>query len=354
MPVSPRPVDVLRRLLALWPDDPAGCEAVCAAIRRWPPVLEEASRHGVLGVLSPLLITVVPAQVRGEIEQRRLAERLWSQSLEQTLGEVLAELEDAAIKTVLLKGPILSERLYGDATVRLSTDLDLLIRPADLDRAVQALHPLGYKAPDGPAEQYYRRHHHHLALDRPKGPRVELHFRAFTGFGIEIRAEEFVERSGRYPSSRGLACSILSPEDELLFLAIHAAGHGLARLGWLYDIKIWLRKYPHVHWPIVFARARRRQVEKALAFTLAVVHCWFGVAIPSSKRPTRYEHQLLVWSENCPEDSRAGKLLAFWLQASLCDRPGLAFNYLSHHFGRIARRRMHQWLPAVIPEDWSG
>ncbi len=361
MPASPRPVDTLRHLLALWPDDPAGLEAACSAVTDWPAVLEEACRHGVLGVLAAPFAngpSVIPADARKVIEQRRLAERLWSDRLGLALGEILAALGDTAIQSAVLKGPVLSERLYDDPSVRISTDLDVLVRPADLDRAVDALRRQGYQAPGGVTERYYRRHHHHVGLESAQGPRVELHFRAFTGLGVEVRSEELIERSIHYQSPNGLSCMVLSPEDELLFLAVHAAGHGWARFGWLYDLKTWLRKYPAVHWPAVNRRAQRCQVKKALSFTLAVLRDWLGTCIPPEAQTTHRLAQptgrFLALSAECPEHSRRGKLLALLLQASLCDRPGLALSYLGHHFGRIARRRLRRWLPALVPEPWSG
>lgn len=359
MPAAPRSADVLDCLLTLWPDDPAGFRAACVRVTDWSVLMEKAARHGVLGVLAwPLLeeVSTLPAEVRKAIEQRRLAERLWADRLSQALGQVLEKLTDAAVQTVVLKGPILGERLYADPAARISTDLDLLIRPADLDRAIAALKPLDYRDPIGPASRYHRQFHHHLRLDRAAGPPVELHFRAFTGLGTEIGSREMLNRSTRYLSTSGIACSVVSAEDELLFLAVHAVGHGLARLIWLYDLKMWLRRYPEVRWPIVFSRARQWQVQAALAFALDILHRRLGTVSPSRKhRPSRRTaRRLLDWSARCPESSRRGKLLAFLLQASLCDRPALSRRYLRHHFGRVLRRRLRQWLPTWTPEEWSG
>ena len=357
MPASPRPADVLCRLLAVWPDDPAGFAVACSSIKDWPAVLHEASRHGVLGVLErPLLEKAPSGEIRAAIESRRLAERLWSDKLGPALDEALTVLEAAGTQTAVLKGPILSERLYDEPTVRISTDLDILISPTDLDRAVTALETLGYKAQTGPAGRYYRRHHHHLSLERPSGPQVELHFRGFTGLGTEIPAEKLLVHCVRNQSPRGPNYLVLSPEDEFLFLAVHAAGHGFARLIWLYDLKIWLRKFPSVRWPVVFSRARRWQVETALGFALKYLQRRFGTPVPEvgNRRPHPMADRLLSWSGQVPEESRRGKLLAFLLQASLCDRPGLAISYLGHHFGRILRRRLQRWLPRLTPEEWSG
>ena len=63
---------------------------------------------------------------------------------------------------------------------------------------------------------------------------------------------------GRASSSslEGMAVRYLCPEDELVYLARHAANHMLGRVGWLYDLKLHLRAHPTLDWQRVVAVAK--------------------------------------------------------------------------------------------------
>ena len=56
-------------------------------------------------------------------------------------------LADAGIRCTPLKGPLLGEAIYGDPGRRLSSDIDLLVAPEQLQAAVEVVRGLGYGAP---------------------------------------------------------------------------------------------------------------------------------------------------------------------------------------------------------------
>jgi len=61
-----------------------------------------------------------------------------------TLGVVEA-LRRRDVPSVVLKGPSLGDRLYGDPSLRPSGDIDLLVAPEDFERALSALAEHGYE-----------------------------------------------------------------------------------------------------------------------------------------------------------------------------------------------------------------
>ena len=64
----------------------------------------------------------------------------------QQLCSLLAAFDRASVPVIPLKGPALGEALYRDPGLRPFTDLDLLVRRADVARAVALLSNLGYRA----------------------------------------------------------------------------------------------------------------------------------------------------------------------------------------------------------------
>lgn len=353
----------LQALLAAWPDQPERFRSLWRQVENPEALLHQAARHGILGVLATPLSdpAALPATLQLALQQRLLAERLWQEQLLQAHRETLLALEKAGIQVAVLKGPMLSERLHGDPCCRRSTDVDLLIDAPDLHRAVEALAAAGYQREAGPSTLYHERYHHHVALYCPLRPVLELHLRLFTGFGVVLSAGDVLPRCWRFHSTTGLACWLLNAEDEFLHLCVHAAGHEFDRLAWLYDLKLFLLKQPIADWTALCDRAETLGVALALAFTLEVLRRRLAVQLPEAEsflrryRPRwRTAARLLAWLETLPAGSRRAKLAALLLQASLCDRNASSLWFLQHHLLRVARRRLHRYVPRLVPEHWAG
>ncbi|KMS72973.1 hypothetical protein ACM01_20940 [Streptomyces viridochromogenes] len=64
--------------------------------------------------------------------------------LAREFGQVIRSLNDSGLRYAIRKGPVLGERLYGDAGLRPVSDLDVLVEPRDAAPAGAVLTGLGY------------------------------------------------------------------------------------------------------------------------------------------------------------------------------------------------------------------
>jgi hypothetical protein len=344
------PERVLEWLLTALPDDGERFQRLSAEVRDWSNLRECAERHGVWALLSHPLITApgpLPPQVREQAELQRASAQLVQMPLLATLDQALSALEAAGVPCVVLKGPLLSERLYSDASMRLSSDLDLLVSPESLDEAAAALETIGYQAETGLPAHYYRKHTHHIFLHRPHSPIIELHFRVYTGFGVVLPAEPFLSRATPHRTSRGSGAWVLAPEDEFLHLAVHAAGHSFAMLSLLYDLKLLLRRYPGLDWAVMAARAHSLGVATVLSFTSETLRRRLGVPIPEQKElPSRLGVRgrmaafFLSASAAPGVPSRLSTLAQLLFQMLLCDRLPAAARSWRHH--RLLKQHLAQ------------
>ncbi len=348
--------DTLRALAAAMPGDPVALRAACDRVPDWDSLVAEAERHGLAGILWRELrnagLAPPPAAAR-RLDLFVSAQRLRQPRLEADLTAALGALAGAGVPGALLKGPFLGERLYGEAALRPSADLDLLVAAADLDRALAALGGAGWRLHGGPSAGWRRRHHHHLVLERPGATGVELHFRAVTGFGGALPAEDLLARAA--PAEfRGRPLLRLAPEDEVLHLAVHAAGHGLGRLVWLLDVKAFLAAHPGLGWEAVTGRARAAGLRRATAFALAAV-ADLGAPVPAAARALSWTRRRAAgWAAGAIEAPRPWSTAAFLaLHAVLADGPLAAAGFLSANLARVARRRAARLLGPGAPEAWS-
>ena len=354
---------LLDGLVAAIPDEPERFSALCAGVTDWPVLVESAARDGVLGLVRRELGRLqipLPADARRLLERLHASEALWQAHVIHALDAALDALEDGGIRTVVLKGPALVERLYPDPFLRCSSDLDILVAEADIDGAVAALGPLGYTVETGPPARYARRHHHHLHLSgRP--PVLELHFRAYAGFGVTMPAEDLLDRARAHRTAGGARCLVLSAEDEALYLAVHAAGHCFDRLLWLYDLKLLVAQERELDWDLVATRARTIGVMAAFTLACDMLRRRLGVAIPpaaTAHAPARISRRIVARFVDGriapPAPGPLVTLRQLLAMAALCDSASASARFVAHHVARLARRRMRGWLPALTPAEWAA
>ena len=283
----------LRAILASLPDRHGRLIEVCAQVEDWPALFSAAHDHGLTSVvLAGARRARVPASIlEADAVTRDLRlGAVWQDVLRDTVRNALTAFKRREVPAVPLKGPVLAARLYDDEMVRVSTDVDLLVEPASIDRAVAALRPLGYELEGGAVGRFYRRHHHHVHLLHPTLPPLELHFEAYRGFGTVLPAAPLLGRSIACPVPGWGQVRVLSPEDEFLYLAVHAASHRFQRLIWLFDLKLHVLRYPSLRWEDVSNRAREHRLSAAVSFACKMLSDWLDVpAAGSIELPTLAE-----------------------------------------------------------------
>ncbi|MDQ6767663.1 MAG: nucleotidyltransferase family protein [Candidatus Eremiobacteraeota bacterium] len=116
--------------------------------------------------------------LRSSLQEVSRSVVLRGMALRSQIATIVGILGRSGISFALLKG---AARLYRDephAVLHASTDLDILVRAADLDTATQALRSQGYsERADAQAQEHYHRRHHHAAPLFPPGNgcAIELH-----------------------------------------------------------------------------------------------------------------------------------------------------------------------------------
>lgn len=151
---------------------------------------------------------------------------------------VMSALSDAGIPSTPLKGPLLSEAVYGDPGRRLSSDIDLLVAPEQLRLAVEVVQGLGYKTPTDHVDYSgLPQLHFLLACERQKLPPVELHWRVH--WYERSFAHERLLPTARDP--RGDWHPALA--DELAALLLFYARDGFVDLRLATDLSAWWDVY---------------------------------------------------------------------------------------------------------------
>jgi len=326
-------------------------------------LISRASYHGVLGVISEQLSAafVLSDDDRDALARRLALEELWHIHLLDGVKTAVHALAAAGVETCALKGPVLAERLYDPPSARHAMDVDLLVRPSELSRALAALSAAGYAHEGGVTAEYLMRYGHHLAVSRSETAPTELHFRAYAGFGTEVPADVVMARARRFDLGDAGSVLIMMPEDEFVYLGAHAAGHSFIRLVWLYDLKQLLARHPDLDWERVGDAAESFQLSSVVAFTMELLDRWLGIGVPNL--PSRLRRRgvrsrladRLLTEVSTPQPKGIRDNLGGLLFTSmLCDRVRSSAWLVRHHAARALKRRIYRFAPNYLPGLWGG
>ena len=328
----------------------------------WDGLIASACYHGVLSVIDWRDVTSsIPGDARETAERRLTIQHIWHEHLMNGLRMAVAALRDAHVPACALKGPALAERFYPRPQSRHCLDLDILVRPEEFDRAAAVLARVGYRTGDSLTRDYQREFSHHLEYAGPGLPPLELHFRTYAGFGAELPAGALFDRATPFVLGSGVSVLVPAPEDEFVYLSVHAAGHSFIRLVWVYDLALLVRKHPSLDWNRVAATAAQFGVIAPVAYAIRLLQLWLGVTIeglPLALQHRNARSRMADWlldEVSTPQPKSIRDNLGGLLFTSLlCDRVTSGGWLLQHHMLRSARRRLKKAAPAYLPETWSA
>ena len=259
----------------------------------WSRLFDRAEAHGVVPLAARSLAALgwpdVPSPVRAAFEAARRINAARNALVARALGRVLEGLGRVGLPAIPLKGVALSESLYGDAALRVSADLDVLVPRECVAPAWTVLGELGYAAAD--REDRVEASELGLLLEsnieyafaspEAAGCPVELHWDIAWRWPHSASAIADLWADARPRPFRGAPAHALSHEWELLYLAAHAARHRWDALKWLVDIHQVCR-HGGLDWEKVRAKADRFGLGDVLEISLQASAALFDTPLPSS------------------------------------------------------------------------
>lgn len=234
----------------------------------WSRLAETLRWRRLLPVLGPRILELAdgraPDDFASAVKQAIDAARRHGAFLQLVSLRISAMLAEAGIRSSALKGPLLGEAIYGDPGRRLSSDIDLLVAPEQLQAAVEVVRALGYNAPTDYVDQDgLPLLHFVLVHERKELPTVELHWRVHwyeRSFACERLLPTEVHHSGDWRPT---------PADEIAALLLFYARDGFIDLRLASDLSAWWDAYGADLQPGALDQTLRTYPELARAIPVA-------------------------------------------------------------------------------------
>lgn len=247
-----------------------------AADVNWESLLALAERHRLTAFLHRHLRDApLPPWAAAQLRERHRANVRAALFISAELRRLTDALAADGVESLAYKGPALAVQAYGDLSLRTYEDLDLLVRPADVPRALDVLGKEGYTPVlmlSTTQERYFRQVDGDYPLvHRDTGALVELHARVSSlRFGVPIETDALMRRAVPIALG-GTEVRALAPEDLLLVLCVHGAKHRWRRLEWIASVAELLRgAQADVH--AVLRAASALRARRTLLLGLALAH----------------------------------------------------------------------------------
>lgn len=241
----------------------------------------------------------VPERLRAAARDRCRATGARNLAFVAELHRVLTAFDDAGLRCLAYKGPVVAVSAYGDLSRRDFSDLDLFVPTGDAAAACAVLESLGYVrwtedrayAPDldhlvsRAAECTYLRVAGGVAGDSPTArgtsPDVAVELRWRLGSDLRPTPLSFEDAWARRAAVTvgGRPVPTFDPEDTLLVLAGHGAKHHWSRLGWAVDAAAFVAA-TDVDWDRLLARADGARRRRVLLACLSLAAETAGAPVP--------------------------------------------------------------------------
>ncbi len=323
----------MRPALDLGSDDP---EVRLGAVRQFT---RQLSQPGVLKTLrlqrlTALLYHTLTRFSREEVGEVPLMEELRRDYLQGLKGygnqmretrQVLQGLADAGVEVILLKGIYLRHRLYDDPVCRPMSDLDVLISPADVDRARVSLVGQGFTVIPRDLELrpgFTKEFGWVLCFQSPTGdlPIMDVHWE-IQEVGTFYRLPYEVLRPRSVPwDLKGVPARVLAPEHLILHLCLHIFDElENATLLKIVDLDRALRSFP-MDWDLLVNEAVRLRLQEPVACILREITHWRPGLAPESVFQRLSSHRP-GWAERFIIRRQANTMLVASIMALYAHQP---------------------------------
>lgn len=254
----------------------------------WDYVIQTAGRNCVLPLLSWNLLQnfnhLLPKTVRDELEFNYQFFTRQNMLLTKKLIDVIRLFESNNIPLISFKGPLLAMAAYGNISLRQFNDLDVLVHPSYLDKAIELLKSNRYIPKTDlrwfeRKDWYLSRKKDVIFVDENSDYIVELHWKlsgAHFSYPVEIdRLWQNLETT----KLGGIDVKALHFNDLFIYLCLHGARHSWERLSWICDLNELINSNNGADWEQISQTAKRIGCENIFGLGLYLVHKFFGTKV---------------------------------------------------------------------------
>jgi hypothetical protein len=300
---------LLTAACSMWPPSNNRIEAIRNAANGpldWDRFLHLAMRHDVMGLVHDGLRRAqiaVPSRIAQAIRIEAEAALRQTLALTAEAARLQSLFAEAKVPIMFIKGITLAILAYGRLGMRNSMDVDFLVPPESLSKAIAIVEGAGYIRCNPPASISNSQLRMLTATRKDLGYfhaekklMIELHWRLLRNRHFLI--ETSIPGSPRFvPITKNIKLLTLDRDELFTYLCAHGAIHLWHQLKWLADIGALLADTSPVRLEQLYEEAKSKGAGRAAAQAILLCNRLLGTRVPS-ELITRLQRRLTVrWLE---------------------------------------------------------
>jgi len=206
-----------------------------------------------------------------------------NQLLVDSAAEVISILEQAGIKTMLLKGIGMYGRGDMEIASRHMFDADILIPYSQIENAISIMNQHGWQQAYTMSYKVYSLFRHSIGFSRGAGREVDLHWNIYFS-RLGVNPDLFWDRAIPVKFAQ-LNTSVMDPGDSLMFACYHGAcwNFKTLHLDWVSDALLLLNLYRNqINWERMVDQAGQLRVGYTIWNTYTYLNQTFNTRIPNN------------------------------------------------------------------------
>jgi hypothetical protein len=297
--------------------DPQRLAELVRAPLNWPSLVAFAEDHGILRLTADRLWHfegVIPPEIREGVITWCRAQTLFTMNLTAEMFRLFESFAASGVAALVIKGPALSMRCYGDAGMRQYGDLDLIVRDRDILRASELMIRLGYEpsvpltaihAKKIPGEYVFRHSSTKLLVEFHTEFTFRYHPRPLPLEGLFHRQMRLRVDAHEIPA--------LSAEDELVLISIHGGKHFWEQLSYIADVAAFVSEL-ELDWQRVDSAAEEVDARRMLYVGLQLAVDLLAAQVPET---------IAARMRSDPAVGHLSRQIIRWLPAAGAAPPGI-------------------------------
>lgn len=236
--------------------------------KNWEAFYQLSTRHSIAPLVYFILKSNasyrhVPKNIVTKLHKAFLGNSVQNTYIYYYLSTIIKNLNKNDIPFILLKGAHLSKLVYPDTGACFMTDVDILFKRNDLNRAQTVIKASAFK---------------------DNTPNLSIDYHWYIEQFLDLNMNGIWQRAW-ITEIDGLQVRVLSPEDLIIHLCIHFSFHHdfqSASLRSLYDIRITLDRYADtINWDEVILRSREWKVRNSVYISLLLAKKLIAANVPN-------------------------------------------------------------------------
>ena len=176
-----------------------------------------------------------PIELKAKLEKINKRNKIRMMKLTAELIRIHQLFTENDIDYISLKGPALSQQIYGDYTIRSSRDLDILVKTKDFIKASNLLKSIDYK--NNKKFNIINRFNYkeYKFINEKRNVLVELHHRVFNNKYL-LPMDVTIFNNREFIQINDMTIPVLPIRSNFEYLALHALAHNWKRMHWPLDV----------------------------------------------------------------------------------------------------------------------